>query len=55
MFSASFNLLPPGTYAVTLAAPTGVTGFTTSPALPGSLAVVAGESVVASFTLTAVN
>jgi hypothetical protein len=53
MFSASFNLLLPGTYAVTLTAPAGVTSFTTSPALPGSVAVVA--DAVASFTLTAVN
>ena len=55
IFSASFNLRPPGTYAVTLTAPAGVTSFTTTPPLPGSVDVVAGQEAVASFVLSAVN
>jgi len=54
-FSASFGFLLPGTYAVTLTAPTGVTSFTTVPALPGSVDVLADQTAVAAFVLSAVN
>jgi Domain of unknown function (DUF4382) len=54
-FSASFGFLLPGTYAITLTAPAGVTSFTTVPPLPGSVDVVASQETVAAFVLTAVN
>jgi hypothetical protein len=55
IFSASFALLPPGTYAVTLTAPAGVTSFTTTPPLPGSVDVVANQEAVATLVLSAVS
>lgn len=55
VFSASFGSLPPGTYAITMTAPAGVTTFATTPALPGSVVVVAGAEAVATFVLSAVT
>jgi uncharacterized protein DUF4382 len=54
-FSASIGSLAPGTYAITMTAPAGVTTFTTTPALPGSVNVLGGQEAVATFVLSAVT
>ena len=55
VFSASFGSLPPGTYAITMTAPAGVTTFATTPALPGSVTVLAGQEAVTALVLSAVS
>jgi hypothetical protein len=53
--SANFSFLPPGTYSITLTAPAGVTSFTTTPALPGSIDVVAGQDATTAFVISAAS
>lgn len=50
---ADFSFLPPGNYTVTFTAPAGITSFTTDPAVPGTVAVVAGQNATVSYTVTA--
>jgi uncharacterized protein DUF4382 len=54
-FSAEFLFLAPGNYSVTLTAPAGITAFTTDPALPGTVSVVANQSSSASFVITSAS
>jgi hypothetical protein len=51
-FEAVYDFLAPGGYDVTIQAPAGVTAFTTTPALPGTLTVQGGQTATASFTIT---
>jgi hypothetical protein len=51
-FEAVYDFLAPGGYDVTIQAPAGVTAFTTTPALPGTLTVQSGQTATASFTIT---
>ena len=51
-FEAVYDFLAPGDYDVTIQAPAGVTAFTTTPTLPGTLTVQSGQTAIASFTIT---
>lgn len=54
-FTAELLHVAPGTYAVDITAPAGLTVFTTSPALPGSVNVTANGTATTAFTVTAAS
>jgi hypothetical protein len=54
-FTADLQYVAPGDYAVTITPPAGLTTFTTSPALPGTVTVTAGATTTVDFTVTAAN
>jgi hypothetical protein len=55
VFSADFQFLTPGTYALSLKPPTGITGVSTDPATPESADVASGQELTASLTVTGTN
>jgi len=54
-FSAELLFVPPGDYSVDITGPTGLTVFTTTPALPGSVTVTANATATAAFVVTAAS
>lgn len=54
-FVARFAYLVPGDYTVTIAAPAGVSSFTTSPALPATVTVPSGGTGTLALTVTAAS
>lgn len=52
IFEATFRFLAPGTYAVRFDAPTSISAFTTSPAVPATITVVSEQRATLDFTLT---
>ena len=53
-FGASFQNIPPGSYKITLVAPTGMSFFT-APALPVAITISAGQQAQQAFTITAAS
>jgi len=53
-FGASFKFLLPGTYSLTLQAPTGMS-FTASPVVPKTVTVASGANTQSDFTITAAS
>ncbi len=54
-FTAELLHVAPGDYTVNITAPAGLTVFTTSPALPGSVNVTANGTATAAFVVTAAS
>lgn len=54
-FESSVRYLPAGDYTVDFVAPTGITGFTTTPAHPATVTIVEGASVTHAAVLNAVT
>jgi hypothetical protein len=55
VFTADFLFLNPGSYALSLAPPTGINGVTTDPATPLVVDVTSGQEVTEALTVTATN
>ena len=55
VFTADFLFLSPGSYALSLAPPTGINGVTTDPATPLVVDVTSGQEVTEALTVTATN
>lgn len=54
-FEADFSFLEPGTYTVDIQKPVGITTFTTTPAVPATLTIHAGQTTHLSFAIASIS